>query len=153
MPSAGCVEWTRCRDKDGYGIARLDGRKQPAHRVAWQLVHGPIPAELLVLHSCDNPPCVNVEHLRLGTHLDNMRERDDKGRQPKGDAHGTRLHPECVLRGERNGNAKLTDAEADEIRSRIAGRYGELKQLAAEFGVSFSLVQKIKAGERRKVPA
>lgn len=145
-----CVEWAACRDKDGYGIRRFDGRKQPAHRVAWQLAHGAIPAGLFVLHSCDNPPCVNVRHLRLGTHLDNMRERDAKGRQPKGDTHGLRLHPEAVLRGERNGKAKLTDAQANEIRTRITGRYGELRRLAAEFGVSVSLVEKIKAGQRRK---
>lgn len=128
-----CVEWTGCRDKDGYGVGRLDGRKQPAHRVAWQQAHGPIPVGLLVLHRCDNPPCINVEHLFLGK------------------THG--MYGRDGLRGERNGNAKLTDAQAAEIASRITGAYGELIRLAAEYGVSVSLVRKIKHGERRVIAA
>ncbi len=58
----------------GYGQARFDGKRQVAHRIAWQITYGPIPQGLFVLHKCDNPPCVNPTHLYVGTHTDNMRD-------------------------------------------------------------------------------
>lgn len=76
-----CVEWQGGRDKDGYGQTVVGGRKQRAHRVAWERIHGPIPAGMKVLHKCDNPPCVNPGHLFLGTQADNVRDCWDKGRQ------------------------------------------------------------------------
>lgn len=66
-----CWEWTACTRR-GHGGFWLDGRLVGAHRFAWEQVNGPIPSGLHVRHSCDNPPCVNINHLRLGTHQDNM---------------------------------------------------------------------------------
>jgi len=86
-----CVLTTWARDKDGYG-ARMTHRNgknvsQRAHRVAWEEAYGPIPEGMCVLHRCDNPPCVNVDHLFLGTHQDNVRDMDAKGRRSRGARH------------------------------------------------------------------
>ncbi len=82
-----CLVFKSYYDKDGYGRYRLDGgRKAPkikAHRAAWTITHGEIPEGMLVLHKCDNPPCVNPEHLFLGTQADNMKDMCRKGRVSK----------------------------------------------------------------------
>jgi len=75
-----CWEFTGSRSDDGYGSIRLEGSMQKAHRAAYQIVHGEIPAGLVVMHTCDNPPCINPAHLVLGTVADNNRDRHAKGR-------------------------------------------------------------------------
>ena len=76
----GCVEWTGHVDRKGYGRVSIEGRQVFAHRVAWELAHGPIPDGLCVLHHCDNPPCCNPAHLFLGTIRDNNLDMSAKGR-------------------------------------------------------------------------
>lgn len=76
----GCREWTAGKFRYGYGAFLLDGKLRKAHRVMWELHFGPIPEGLFVCHHCDNPPCVEVSHLFLGTPLDNMRDKIAKGR-------------------------------------------------------------------------
>jgi hypothetical protein len=75
----GCWEWQGSRVSNGYGHINGIGNGY-AHRAAWELTYGPIPDGLQVLHRCDNPPCVRLDHLFIGTTLDNMRDRDAKGR-------------------------------------------------------------------------
>lgn len=76
-----CWEWTGARFEKGYGAFKFMGKIARASRVAYTLYIGEIPNELHVLHQCDNPPCVNPNHLWLGTHIDNMRDMIKKGRQ------------------------------------------------------------------------
>jgi hypothetical protein len=82
-----CLEWQGCRDDLGYGKCsrHVDGvRYVLAHRWAWAEANGPIPGDLLVCHTCDNPSCCNVAHMFLGTDADNTADRDRKGRGLRG---------------------------------------------------------------------
>ena len=76
-----CWLWTDKPDKDGYGKLAIDGKSPRAHRLAYQLWIGPIPLDKPhVCHHCDNPPCVNPEHLYAGTAKDNAKDRATRGR-------------------------------------------------------------------------
>lgn len=75
-----CWTWTRAANEKGYGVVYVDGVRWKTHRFAWFATFGPIPAGLMVLHNCDNPPCCNPDHLRLGTNADNVRDMITKGR-------------------------------------------------------------------------
>ena len=84
LAESGCIEWTGSLTKSGgYGQLSVNGMPKRAHRVAYELVHGQIPNRFLVCHYCDNPKCINVDHLFLGTHADNIRDCISKGRARK----------------------------------------------------------------------
>lgn len=104
-----------------------NGGMRGVHRVAWEAWNGTIPAGMWVLHHCDNPPCCNPAHLYLGTPADNNRDRDERGRHR-------------ALRGSQNGQAKLTEDDALEIRERYAAGGVSQYALAAEYGVHQSAV-------------
>jgi hypothetical protein len=121
-----CWEWPRYRDQDGYGKVIVGGRKTAAHRVAYRIFVGPIPADKIIRHSCDNPPCCNPAHLLCGTHLDNARDKVERGRACMGNH-----------RGEHNGRAKLTPDDIREIRRTYTPRGdGSGAVLARRFGIS-----------------
>lgn len=99
-----CWPWLASKTKRGYGQVKWDGKTQPATRVLWTLLFGEIPEGLHVLHSCDNPPCMNPSHLWLGTPGHNALDRDLKGRGYRqrewlvgADIHALRQHLEKRL--------------------------------------------------------
>lgn len=76
-----CWEWTKATNNIGYGMFRFDSNgMRTAHRVSYELYNGPIPKGMIVCHTCDNPKCVNPDHLWLGTQLDNYLDMVSKGR-------------------------------------------------------------------------
>ena len=118
--SGGCWLWTRARDKDGYGLMRAWGNQWRAHRLSYHLFRGPIPNDTVVCHACDNPSCVNPDHLFLGTNTDNTADRNRKGR---------------TARGEQTAHNKLTAEQVRELRCRY--ETGEkMACLARAFGVT-----------------
>jgi hypothetical protein len=109
-----------------------------AHRWVWEQANGPIPSGMFVCHHCDNPSCVNLEHLFLGSPADNMADKVAKGRQ---------WHPNY---GEQHHNARLTNAEVTEIRRLYekgvdvrAGTGRSARELSKRFGVSVGYVHAI----------
>ncbi len=124
---SGCHEWTGHIQPNGYGQVRANGTAAYAHRVAWEMANGPIPAGGYVLHTCDNRRCVNPAHLRVGSFQDNMDDMTAKKRH----AHG-----------ERNARSKLTAADVQAIR-----QAEELHAtLAQRFGVTQGLISMIRSG-------
>lgn len=115
----GCIEWIGSKSKFGYGRVRVGENILSAHRAAWESVNGEIPDGLCVLHKCDNPPCINVDHLFLGTQADNVADMNAKGRQ-------------AVNKGEGNPRAKLTDEHIKRIRQDVRLR----SEIAIDYGIS-----------------
>lgn len=110
---SGCTIWEGAYTGNSpYGACKsLKGQHTTAHRVAYELFVGDIPDEMQCLHKCDNPKCVNVDHLFLGTQMDNMHDMIAKGRQ----AIGSQLNHKSQT-GELNYNAKLTEDDVRDIR-------------------------------------
>lgn len=142
-----CWVWTALKNRKGYGRSWVNKNTFLAHRVSFVIAGNLIPKGFGVLHKCDNPSCVNPAHLFVGTRCDNNKDMVKKGRNAKGEKHGSYTQPESVLRGEQAGRAKL---KADQVlQMRLLRSGGEsLKSLALYFGICISQVSQICAGKR-----
>ena len=127
--SDGCWVWTAGTDDDGYGVVHVQGKRFKAHRHFYSILVGDIEKGKILLHSCDNPPCVRPDHLNPGTHAQNMAEMYARGRGRKS-------------RGEEHWAAKLTDAKVVEIRRRWSDGERQV-DLAAEFGVAQQIISQV----------
>ena len=127
-PNSGCWLWVAA-DRKGYGAFWYEGSHSPAHRISYALYKGEVPDGLHVCHRCDTPACVNPDHLFLGTHTDNMRDKVAKGRERNGDR-----------------NKKITDEEVEEIRASTE----TVVALAGRYKVSQALISMVRCGHRRQ---
>ena len=129
-----CIEFQGSKDKDGYGRERIDSKLFRAHRLAYcksknidiKEIDG-----LVVMHICDNPPCVNPEHLKLGTVKDNVDDMMKKGRH--------RINPNT--KGETNGRAKITSEDVFKIREAV--KFKTQTEVARLFLISNQHVSRI----------
>ncbi len=85
VTETGCWLWIASYSTKGYGRIGFLGRSEKAHRISWMIAYGPVPEDKHVLHKCDTRCCVNPDHLFLGTNLDNIKDRDSKGRTARGE--------------------------------------------------------------------
>lgn len=130
--SGDCWIWTGAKNSLGYGAFYMrdqDGdRQQAAHRASYILAYSPIPSGMFVCHKCDNPSCVNPEHLFLGTPADNVHDMVLKARTP---------------RGESQSSSKLTTGDVIAIRTKAASGTITNETLAQEFGVCRGVIRRI----------
>lgn len=126
-----CWPWLGNLDAQGYGYLVMRGRPWRASRFMYMSRKGPLHPELFVLHSCDNPLCVNPDHLRLGTAADNSRDMVTRGRQ-------------CAREGEKNTQAKLNEGDVRAILASSAS----VSELADMFGVTHGAISMIRSRKR-----
>ena|SRR3990167_364687 len=125
--TSGCWEWLGLKVGRGYGQISCSGKMIITSRYSYMLHKGEVPKGLEVCHSCDNPSCVNPEHLWLGTHKDNMKDAREKGRYIK----------------ENNGRAKHKLKDIPQIKAMYAtGKYSQRK-LGEMWGVSHTNIYAI----------
>lgn len=142
-----CWLWRGYCDRDGYG--RVDppnavhGERR-THRIAFILAHGVIPAGALVMHVCDCPACCNPRHLRVGSPLDNMRDKISKGRmRPRSFTDEQRARHRAMFVGEKSTSVKLTTEAVVRIRAMYAQGGCSQRALAREFGVAQQSISRI----------
>lgn len=143
-----CIDHGKRGNSKGYAYhsKRINGKQPRMHRLSYAVAHGLDEATMggVVLHSCDNPRCVNPAHLSLGTNLDNVADRQSKGRQAKGSTWGG-------LRGELHKASKLTSENARQIRAAYAPRSATgIRALARIYNVSSSVIADVVHGRSWK---
>lgn len=125
-----CWLWTAFCQERGYGWFGYNGKSVRAHKIAWILPNYVIPDGMEICHSCDNPRCCNPKHLFLGTHKENMDDRDRKGRN-------------INHKGEKHGNSKLTEKQVYEIRQYYAEGGITQLELAIQYEISLDTTHRI----------
>lgn len=155
-----CWEWTATKTLKEYGRIRIGGKFSLSHRVSFVIAHSEIPIGMFVCHSCDNPSCVNPAHLWIGTNYDNVQDMIRKGRNSKGenhkailrrvaargDRHGTKTHPESVIRGKhhhRSLNPHLSPSGIRHYAAKINEDDVRKIRLLSDGGVSHSKLSQI----------
>lgn len=141
-----CWNWTGGLDDHGYGRIKIAGSAVKAHRFAYELLHGPLPSEVLVLHRCDNRRCVRPDHLFEGDQLANVEDAKAKGRCRGNAGLG---EPKRLGPWQGRGYGKLSPEQVDDIRTRYATGKVLQRELAAEFGVSPAYICELLQGRYR----
>jgi predicted XRE-type DNA-binding protein len=130
-----CWTWKDYLDKDGYGQFFINKKGYKAHRMAYMMESGEIPYDLSVCHKCDNPSCVNPNHLWLGTQLDNMIDKCNKDRSPKGSRH-------YLTNNNSNDENKIRDI----LISIYCGKYSNINQVCNDYDITCASIRKVLNG-------
>lgn len=130
VTESGCWIWMKAVHPDGYGSITFKSKSEKAHRISYSVFNGEIEEGKQIMHSCDNPSCVNPAHLSQGTAHDNMQDMVKKGRK-------------------RGGNFKLGKQEVEFIQGFPKG-FGSGSYLSALFGISQTQVSDIRRGKSWK---
>ena len=130
--SGDCWLWIASKDKDGYGQITVGGKVKKAHRLVVEMDGSDVPSGMCVLHHCDTPSCVRLDHLYIGTMADNVRDRDNRKRR-------------APPKGEKNGRAKLTRCDVYHIRRSYKKGWTQ-KMIADAFGVHNTTISNILNG-------
>lgn len=129
-----CIISPHPKDKDGYPRLKWQGKIWPVSRMLWTLMYGKIPDGKLICHHCDNPSCVNPDHLYLGSFEQNMRDKVNRGR----------------VAGDNHPGVKIPDLEIQNILRMYKDEGYTQQKIAAIYGVSQSIISGICLGKRRK---
>lgn len=133
-----CILWQRTKNDKGYGSTY---NNKYAHRAMWELANDVnIPKGMIIMHSCDNPQCVNFFHLKIGTYHDNTQDMLKKKR------HGWWVNPNSILRGEKQASSKLTEYDVRSIKLELKNGITR-KKLANKYKVSYNLISQIDRNE------
>lgn len=128
-----CTLWDKSTDRAGYGQVFVNGKRRLAHRLKYCEAHNCTYESIrgyIIRHTCDTPSCVNPDHLLIGSHADNMRDRAERKRTAVGTVHG---------------RSKLTEADVLAIRGRYVkgDRNNSLTAIASDYSINFQTVSKI----------
>lgn len=130
-PNTGCWLWFGQFDKDGYGLLKTGSKdkwnNERAHRVSYRINIGPIPEGYFICHKCDNPACVNPDHLFAGNHIDNVTDMISKGRK-------------VVAKGSKANKSDLTEMDVLQIRSQYANGNTSYAKLSKKYGVCARMI-------------
>jgi hypothetical protein len=135
--SGDCWIWTASKDRKGYGQMLVNCKPHRAHRLSWILHNGEIPEGGHCLHHCDNPACVNPEHLYIGSHSDNMQDMVRRGR---------RSHTK--QKGSSHTRAILTEEQVRDIKMRLSNE--TVRGIADSLGLKKHVISDISAGRTWK---
>lgn len=130
-----CLNYRGPVDKKGYTRISVAGKVYLTHRYIWELVNGPIPAGHVIMHTCDNPTCVNIAHLKCGTQAENLADAKKKGRV----ACGSKL-PQAIL----------TEEQVKSIWNDLKAQQLTQREIAKKYGIHFAIVSDIKLGKTWK---
>ncbi len=138
------ILWPKSKFPNGYGQTKYKRENMGAHSVAWIKRYGAVPVGLQVCHSCDVKACVNVDHLFLGTHQQNMDDKVKKNRQAKGREHGIRclVKHRVFCKGEKCHTAKLKEKDVLEIRQLVSYGYKHT-HISELYSISRSVISAI----------
>jgi hypothetical protein len=132
----GCHIFTGSKDDCGYGRISKDGKLTRVHRAVYEKVHGKIANKMVIMHSCDNPACINIHHLSADYQSENIKDMYSKGRG-------------INLAGSKHGMSKIKEADVIEIKKRLSDG-DTCVSISKDYGVSEGTIRNIKKGRNWK---
>lgn len=159
IDKSGCWNWQGYKTKKGYGTLPILRKPVKAHRISYLVFRGEIPNDLFVCHKCDNPSCVNPDHLFIGSNSDNMKDAQEKGRLKNMNnfnfdtrSKGGKIGGAIIAKRKR----KLNDSQLEEVRELLENngdKYGIVTSIAKKYGVRVGIISAIKHGRKYKAGA